>query len=75
VYKNIVLLILFSSFGFASEPKFHYGDCVKIAKGFFKGCKGHTTLYTSGKYDVDGDCKFGSFHETFEENELERCKK
>jgi hypothetical protein len=59
----------------ASEPKFHFGDCVKIRKGFFKGCRGHASMYVSGKYEVDGECGFGSFHETFEENELERCRK
>lgn len=72
----------------ASEPKFHYMDCVKVAKGFYKGCKGKVVSYIArfctingqgtdpNSYSVDvEDCRGGNFVQDFNEDELRGCKK
>jgi len=75
-------LILISLTCLASEPKFHFMDCVKITKGFYRGCVGKVGLYFDGKtaepnyYEVQvEDCKGGAFYANFIENELKECKK
>jgi hypothetical protein len=75
-------LFLISLSCFASEPKFHYMDCVKVVQGFYRGCKGKVTDYMGGNnseapsYVVDfDDCKGHPLTQDFYENELEACKK
>ena len=66
----------------ASEPKFHYMDCVNIIEGFYRGCKGNVVAYYSGN-NSDGpsyaveveDCKNQMFTRDFDEKSLEGCKK
>jgi hypothetical protein len=74
-------LIFISLTCLASEPKFHYMDCVKIIDGFYTGCKGHVVSYRSStaegpNYNVDvEDCKGQGFFDYFDEDQLEACKK
>lgn len=72
------ILLMLSLTCLASEPKFHYMQCVKIVKGFYSGCRGQAVSidYNSGDvtYDVHSDdCKGNTFLQTFHEDELEKC--
>lgn len=79
-----IVLFLMALTCTASEPKFHFMDCVKILNGFYKNCKGNvvshsnqgaiTQLYSIYGVEVD-DCKGNSFTSTFDEDQLEGCKK
>lgn len=76
--KYFVLFIALTCL--ASDPKFHYMECVKISKGFYGGCKGKVVSFyiSDGNYKYETqveDCRGGSFTESFREYELERCSK
>jgi ribosomal protein L24 len=51
-------------------------DCVKVNKGFYKGCKGKVTkFYGVDTYEVAiNNCKSESFYVNFEEDQLELAK-
>lgn len=51
--KYMILLFLSASC-FAAEPKFHYGDCVKVTRGFYAGSSGVIDQYrdTTSEYTV-----------------------
>ena len=62
----------------ASEPKFHYMDCVQIVKGFYKDCTGNVTSYDedNSSYTVEIDaCKSGRTTLEVSETDLKGCKK
>ena len=68
--KKLFILFL-PIFCFASEPKFHFEDCVKVTKGFYQGCKGRITgLSDPDKYYVTGECKIYRFSDTIKESDL-----
>jgi hypothetical protein len=57
----------------ASEPKFHFRDCVKVTRGFYRGCYGVVENQDGGDdfYGVDGnDYKGNSFYGFFRESDL-----
>lgn len=67
-------LFLISSVCLSSdEPKFHFKECVRITRGFYKNCKGTVeAFYANRTYDVDvADCRGGAFRYEFPENNLE----
>lgn len=67
-------LILISLSCMASEPKFHFRDCVKVLHGFYRGCVGVVENQDggTGSYGVGGnDCNGDSFYSFFEEKDLE----
>lgn len=77
-----LVLFLISLTCLASDPKFHFMDCVKISRGFYKGCKGNVTSYylsadaNKPVYGVDiTNCRGETFSSDFEEEQLEGCKK
>ena len=73
-----LFLLMISLTSIASEPKFHYMECVKITQGFYKECTGNAV---SIDYSADGttydvemqNCKGHFFRQTFHEFELEKC--
>ena len=76
-------LLLISFTCVASEPKFHFMDCVNITQGFYGGCKGSVTSFIRGNnsdgpsYIVEVDSckgKSQSFSDIFDQNDLEACK-
>lgn len=71
--KNFIfVLILLSTGSFAKEPKFHYGDCVIVNKGFYKDCKG--TVEDFGgimTYGVELNCRSTGFYKDFDEDDLD----
>lgn len=71
-----ILFIFLSLSCLASEPKFHFRDCVSIKNGFYSGCKGTVLkLETDGYYEVNvDDCKGYGFYDTFNEKDLEPAK-
>ncbi len=70
----ILLLIAFTCL--ASEPKFHFKDCVKITSGFYKGCRGTVEeFYGVDTYQVTiGNCRGSSFYGIFNEDLLQLTK-
>jgi hypothetical protein len=76
--KLMLLLLLLSIPAQATEPKFHFKDCVSIQSGFYKGCHGLVqailhqadVLLTHDIYDVNVVCKSESIFQTFKESEL-----
>ena len=63
---------------FASEPKYHFKDCVEVVGGFYGGCKGTVQEYTGLHYGVGIDCKNEEFYGYFKEEDLKSstgCKK
>jgi len=75
-------LLLISLTCLASQPKFHYLDCVRINDGFYKGCTGKVTefypssSYKAATYSVSvEECKGQGFFYDFYETELEGCKR
>ena len=70
------VLLLIASTCFAYEQKFHFMDCVKVNKGFYKDCKGKVTqFYGIDMYEVAiNNCKSESFYGNFEEDQLELAK-
>ena len=43
------LLLLLAIPSLASEPKFHFGDCVRVEKGFYKDFSGQVARETNNK--------------------------
>lgn len=70
------VLLLMASICLASEPKFHFMDCVKIKSGFYEGCKGKVTqFYGVESYEVAvNNCKGTSFYSNFNETDLKLTK-
>lgn len=56
---GILTFLLCMSVARSDEPKFHFGDCVKVIDGFYRGCSGKVRGYTlAGEYfSVDLVCK------------------
>lgn len=73
-----ILLFLFISLTcLASEPRFHFKDCVEITQGFYQGCKGtvEDMQSDSSEYGIKAeDCRGGNFYDWFKENELKPAK-
>ena len=75
--KMIKLLLFLSLTCFAGEPepKYHFGDCVKVVQGFYKGCKGTVDVKMAGyNYEVLIDCKNQMFDSIFDETEIVKAK-
>jgi hypothetical protein len=75
--KFIFGLILISLSCMASEPKFHFRDCVKVTKGFYRGCVGAVENYNGKNRDGENtygvgsnDCNGEQFYEFFKESDL-----
>ena len=60
----------------AKEPKFHFGDYVKVIHGFYNGCQGKVYSYEDpDTYTVDVvECKGYDFEQRFEEKDLRLLK-
>jgi hypothetical protein len=42
------------------EPEFHYGDCVKVMRGFYSGCHGRIGGYSGNNdYEITLSCPHG----------------
>lgn len=70
------LLLLLAIPCLASEPKFHFMDCVKIKTGFYKNCSGAIQSWDGfNRYVVQSyDCRGGDMNAQFYENDLESSK-
>lgn len=60
----------------ASEPRFHFKDCVKVVKGFYRNCLGTVEdMNGNDHYYVNvQDCRGAGFTTVFNENELALSK-
>lgn len=74
--KKLIFVLFLSLSCSASEPKFHFKDCVKVNKGFYRDCKGTveeliTTMGPDVLYTVNvEDCKGSGFYNNFSEEDL-----
>jgi hypothetical protein len=75
----IKLLLLISITCLASEPQFHFKDCVKITHGFYLGCQGTVERFTdlgllgrsNKSYSVQlEDCKGSQAYVELDEKEM-----
>jgi hypothetical protein len=74
---KFLLLLLISLTCLASEPKFHFQDCVEITHGFYQGCKGtvEDMQSDSSSYAIKAeDCRGGNFYDWFKESDLKLSK-
>ena len=83
MHKFLILFLLVLPC-LASEPKFHYMDCVKVIQGFYEGCTGNVISYNiysdkDSSYTVGVDtCNgkdAGGLVQDFKEGELKGCRK
>lgn len=81
MFKKTIFLILLSLQCSASEPKFHFHECVQVKSGFYRGCKGIVDVYFEGggeykpSYNLELKCKGEELSKSFDEDNLKRCKK
>lgn len=70
------MLLLLAIPCFASEPKFHFMDCVRVTRGFYRSCTGTIESWNgSNKYNIQSnDCRGESIYAQLEENDLELSK-
>jgi len=70
------LFLLFISLTcLASEPRFHFQDCVEIIHGFYQGCKGTVQDMEDGvMYGVKAECKGASLYVRVKEKDLKSAK-
>ena len=83
--RKFLILLLLAFPCLASEPKFHYMDCVKVIQGFYEGCTGNVISYntysdkTDSTYTVSVDeCNGNDANglvQDFKEDELKGCRK
>lgn len=68
-----MMFLMLSLAAYAAEPKFHFKECVKVTKGFYKDCKGRVDSYLDydKNYNVDLNCKGSSAYVSFKEEDLE----
>lgn len=64
VFVGTMVFLLFMSYARAdskvtfADPKFHYGDCVKVTEGFYRGCFGRVRdMHFGDTYEVSLRCK------------------
>lgn len=77
MFKYFLLLMVSGTcFAFDSTPKFHFGDCVRVNRGFYKDCKGIVSnFYGFNAYGVNIlNCKDESFSANFQDMDLELSK-
>jgi len=77
--KIALLLLLLSTTALATEPDFHYQDCVRIVSGFYKGCKGKVDRLEAEdpadvQYRIDLFCKGRNPSEEFKPKQLTPAK-
>ena len=69
------VLLLIASTCLASEPRFHFMDCVKIKSGFYEGCKGTVEEFDGKYYSVQiDDCRGSGVYIESEETNLKPAK-
>lgn len=73
-YLLILLLTIPCLASQEKEPKFHFEDCVKVKRGFYKDCYGKVEQFYYGSYTVDVDCKDTRFSFDFQEDNLQLAK-
>lgn len=56
--RGLIFLLLFGVCAIAAEPKFHFNDCAKVNKGFYRDCMGRVKDINTvdGTFDVDVYC-------------------
>jgi hypothetical protein len=58
--RTLVFLTLFAVVALADEPKFHFNDCVVVARGFYRGCHGLVSEQRGpNDFEINLSCKGG----------------
>lgn len=72
---KILYLLFLPIICLASEPKFHFGECVKVTTGFYKDCVGRVVRMEGQQhFEINGYCNDASFFESFDEKDLKLSK-